>query len=473
MLEHVGTDPFAVKGKLPPKGETDTRSVGSDTDEEAEDSFESVLGLSEKGSSKSAEDRNALERPGASTDGADDEGAKHETALAENKGGPRSPDGLDEGGDPLGSRLSSHPDDLADVNGAPPPELAGSAQSPNDGRRADGQAAQATAQALRAGQDGRQSAQATAQHFPDGPEGPVVPAQNVKEPDMQLARPYRLRTFPTPASTTSASSSAATPTASEGEEVAQINRTTPVTGVGIATRGQDQRNSPPLPRTAEVPDPLQNGQRVGTATISTIVAADRRPAQTAQSLMPQALAGYSALAAGEQAAKLQQSDVTPLDDLRLDPLAPRPAETAVRLSDTVMAAPRHSADTAEALAKQLSQIAQNAALHRREIMLQPEELGRVRLALSASETAVNVSITVERPETLDLMRRYIGQLADEFRALGYQDVSFEFAQQQEEGTTGQSPSKQQEVDNSPLEEPQALPAIAQSNAVTSLIDRRI
>ena len=62
-----------------------------------------------------------------------------------------------------------------------------------------------------------------------------------------------------------------------------------------------------------------------------------------------------------------------------------------------------------------------------EIALSPEELGRVKMRLSATETGVSVMITTERPETGDLMRKHINELAEEFRRMGYEDVSFEFS----------------------------------------------
>ena len=49
-----------------------------------------------------------------------------------------------------------------------------------------------------------------------------------------------------------------------------------------------------------------------------------------------------------------------------------------------------------------------------QITLQPEELGRVRLSVAVSETGVIVSIFAERGETLDLMRRNIDQLQQDF-----------------------------------------------------------
>lgn len=63
-----------------------------------------------------------------------------------------------------------------------------------------------------------------------------------------------------------------------------------------------------------------------------------------------------------------------------------------------------------------------------ELSLSPEELGRVRLRLHPSEAGLSVTITADRPETLDLMRRNIDLLAREFLDIGYEGAQFEFAQ---------------------------------------------
>lgn len=61
-----------------------------------------------------------------------------------------------------------------------------------------------------------------------------------------------------------------------------------------------------------------------------------------------------------------------------------------------------------------------------EIALNPKELGRVRLTMTAVDQAITLNIMAERPETVDLMRRNIDALAQEFRALGYGDIAFSF-----------------------------------------------
>lgn len=78
-----------------------------------------------------------------------------------------------------------------------------------------------------------------------------------------------------------------------------------------------------------------------------------------------------------------------------------------------------------------------------EVTLNPEELGRVRLSLTPSDTGITVSIMAERPETADLMRRHLDTLTREFQAIGYDNVTFDFTgdggaesdQQPQEGAT--------------------------------------
>ncbi len=67
-----------------------------------------------------------------------------------------------------------------------------------------------------------------------------------------------------------------------------------------------------------------------------------------------------------------------------------------------------------------------------EITLAPEELGKVRMTLSATEGALTLQLVADRPETLDLMRRHIDQLAQDFRDMGFERLSFAFGQGQKE-----------------------------------------
>jgi flagellar hook-length control protein FliK len=92
--------------------------------------------------------------------------------------------------------------------------------------------------------------------------------------------------------------------------------------------------------------------------------------------------------------------------------------------------PQHTPATAAFVGRQMAEALQKLPDRPVELALSPEELGRVKLSISAAENAITVNVLAERPETLDLMRRHIEQLAKEFETLGYQDIKFAFAEGQ-------------------------------------------
>ena len=63
-----------------------------------------------------------------------------------------------------------------------------------------------------------------------------------------------------------------------------------------------------------------------------------------------------------------------------------------------------------------------------EILLDPEELGRVRMTLTGQDGAGLVVLQVERPETLDLIRRNLDLMRAELADAGWQSVEFSFGQ---------------------------------------------
>ncbi|NCO86071.1 MAG: hypothetical protein GW886_05515 [Rhodobacterales bacterium] len=99
-------------------------------------------------------------------------------------------------------------------------------------------------------------------------------------------------------------------------------------------------------------------------------------------------------------------------------------------------APAHDM-LARHVASQVADMAVRAEPRGAEIRLDPEELGRLRLALRVDGQSIQVMIAAERPETTDLIRRHIDLLAQEFRQLGYRDVSFSFAGSQGDGAAQQ------------------------------------
>lgn len=63
-----------------------------------------------------------------------------------------------------------------------------------------------------------------------------------------------------------------------------------------------------------------------------------------------------------------------------------------------------------------------------DITLSPEELGKVRLSMVTIEGTLTLAITAERSDTLDLLRRHAAELGQEFVALGYSDIEFQFTE---------------------------------------------
>ena len=90
------------------------------------------------------------------------------------------------------------------------------------------------------------------------------------------------------------------------------------------------------------------------------------------------------------------------------------------------------AETARAVAGQMAAVVSarpgGGAI---DIALNPEELGRLTITVNGRDDGMHLSITAERPETLDLMRRHISILSDEFRDIGFGDLSFDLDLSQE------------------------------------------
>jgi hypothetical protein len=97
---------------------------------------------------------------------------------------------------------------------------------------------------------------------------------------------------------------------------------------------------------------------------------------------------------------------------------------------TTLQQPRHlpgGAAQAANIGQQMAAAARQGPGGTIELRLHPEELGRLRVHFDSTDQMLVISITAERPETADLMRRHIDQLAREMQSLGYRDVSFRFA----------------------------------------------
>jgi len=130
--------------------------------------------------------------------------------------------------------------------------------------------------------------------------------------------------------------------------------------------------------------------------------------------------------------------VSDAEALLLEPLSVEPAGLSQLLTEAVMSpGTTHRPETPRLIAVQLAEALATKGERNIDVALNPEELGRVKMRVSTTDTSVIVTITTERPETGDLMRRHINELSEEFRRMGFEDISFEFSGEGMSGQMGQ------------------------------------
>ena len=128
------------------------------------------------------------------------------------------------------------------------------------------------------------------------------------------------------------------------------------------------------------------------------------------------------------------SDVIPLEARGTEPLSIVRQDTNINRPEVM----RH-------VAQQLADVARQSPDRPVELILNPEELGRVRLTFTTTDGGIHIAVMAERGETMDLLRRNIDILAQEYRDMGYRDVNFEFTGSgagQKDGETDQNGTDQ-------------------------------
>ncbi len=108
-----------------------------------------------------------------------------------------------------------------------------------------------------------------------------------------------------------------------------------------------------------------------------------------------------------------------------------------------------------------------------EVTLAPEELGHVRMTLAAADGQMVLTLTADRPETVELMRRHIDQLAQDFRDLGFRDLSFSFAQRHPDQRPGAFPTPADAPPDAPAPAATAPPVPERAAALTAHADDRL
>jgi flagellar hook-length control protein FliK len=128
-------------------------------------------------------------------------------------------------------------------------------------------------------------------------------------------------------------------------------------------------------------------------------------------------------------AKLATLDPAILADEALGPDLGAPPVTQSSVTTTAAAASTLPRTYAPHVAHQIATAIVQTSGATTEIALNPEELGRVRISVTAGDTGLTVAIIAERPETVDLMRRNIDLLTRELREMGYENPTFTFSDQ--------------------------------------------
>ena len=162
---------------------------------------------------------------------------------------------------------------------------------------------------------------------------------------------------------------------------------------------------------------------------------------------------------------LMASELTPSEHF-VSPLSEPGLQSGnLRAAETMLARP----EAARMVATQMAEAMMRTHNNKVEIALRPEELGRVRMVLSTTELGITVSIIAERSETLDLMRRHIDQLAEEFRELGYQNIGFEFSGgESSSDSDGDSSDPQSHIPANPDDQRDAVGSVPIQTARASL-----
>jgi hypothetical protein len=202
------------------------------------------------------------------------------------------------------------------------------------------------------------------------------------------------------------------------------------------------------PEMAELPSPAQPVQKPQATEIKPQVALldDAAPAipPTAAAQGPAEIAMRAALQPDappevETPVATDQPDLPTISDQAdTQPTATAP-DVPQRLAEPSQ--PRSVAAAAFHPAEVVAQILPKAMVQDGEVelLLAPEELGKLRFVIQHDGASVKILMAAERPETLDLLRRHADQLVQEFRQSGYSGATIDFGSWTRQGQQRQAP----------------------------------
>jgi flagellar hook-length control protein FliK len=208
--------------------------------------------------------------------------------------------------------------------------------------------------------------------------------------------------------------------------------------------------SPVPPQTMAILAGKAAEEKAASATASAAAPADPRHAASRQGQAVLLTAGETRATGQMLSDRLQQAQAdtlappaaadTPLSGSFADEaaLTQQPAETRRLGAEAAGHVPRAAQDGPPPAERQIVTAILSSGTGRTDILLDPQDLGRVRLTLEGNEAGIVVTIQAERSETADLLRRNADLLAEEFREAGYTDLTFSFA---DRGETASPPDR--------------------------------
>lgn len=126
--------------------------------------------------------------------------------------------------------------------------------------------------------------------------------------------------------------------------------------------------------------------------------------------------------------------------IQLHPTAAAMPEPAIRPPQSEVATPIAMPTAIPAkVAAQIVPHAQRAKTEVVEVVLHPEELGSVKFQIQPQGESVRVVLTVERPETLEFLRRHADHLVQEFRQAGFSGATLSFGSWDQRGGQPDAP----------------------------------
>jgi flagellar hook-length control protein FliK len=178
--------------------------------------------------------------------------------------------------------------------------------------------------------------------------------------------------------------------------------------------------------------------------------------------------------APDLAAQKDATDTASISALPLGTADQSHSKSPVMMSERHVGGPQYQ-PLPHAITSQLAESLTRFSDRPVEITLSPEELGKVRMTLLTDANSLTLNLVADRPETLDLLRRNIDQLAQDFRDLGFANLSFSFEQQHSSDNQDLPPEPPK--DGGPAQpDPAALPpthALTSNHMIAGQIDIRL